>query len=206
MSRAEILRQLLLAWCAMLLLAGCATPRLSREPLSALAQEELLRNLPGFRFDGRAAVPQIGSPKLSWRQSGEESQLRLGSPLVGAGNLTLVYSPATLRVASSRGDEFEGADAARFLNEQLGFMPPFEALRYWVLGLAAPGESPSGRLTDSTGRITEMMQLGWRVRYDRWTGIATPDGEVRLPARMSATRADLRLTVVVDSWKLQLVD
>ncbi len=199
------MQRLLPALCAVALVAGCATTPVSHETLAAPAQEELLRALPGFRFDGRAAVPRLGSATLSWRQRAADSRLRLGNPL-GPGSMTLAYTPATLRVTSSRGDEFEGAAAEQFLSDQLGFVPPFEALRYWVLGLAAPGEPPVGQVTDTTGRITEMTQLDWRIRYDRWTGMATPAGEVRLPLRMTATRADLRLTVVVDRWKLQAAD
>ena len=70
----------------------------------------------------------------------------------------------------------------------------------------APGESPVGQVMDTAGRISEMTQLDWRIRYDRWTGMATPAGEVRLPLRMIATRDELRLTVVVDQWKLRAAD
>jgi outer membrane lipoprotein LolB len=206
---AEIMRRLLTACCGALLLAGCATPRVSHEPLAAPEQEALLRNLTGFQFEGRVGVRAAGeSPPaatLSWRQRGAESQLRLGGPL-GAGSQMLVYSQASLRVTTSQGEVFEGAEAVQNLSSQLGFMPPFEALRHWVLGLAAPGEPPAAQMTDATGRIIEMTQLDWHIRYDRWTRMATRAGEVRLPQRLIATRADLRLTVVVDRWKLPAVD
>ena len=54
--RADTVRRLACRCCGALLLAGCATTRLSHEPLAAAAQEALLQELPGFRLDGRAAV------------------------------------------------------------------------------------------------------------------------------------------------------
>lgn len=193
------------ACCGALLLAGCATPRLSHVPLTALEQEALLRDLSGFRLQGRAGV-QAGADgfnaSLSWRQQASESQLQLGGPL-GAGSLILVYSPEVLRVTTSHGEKLEGAEAEQVLSEQLGFVPPFAALRFWVLGLVAPGEAPVAQVTDDMGRIAEMTQQGWRIHYDRWIQMATRVGEVRLPQRLTATHADLKLRLVTDRWQLQ---
>jgi outer membrane lipoprotein LolB len=202
--RAEVMGRLFAAACC-LLLAGCATTRVSHAPLTAAAQEALLRDLPGFRLEGRVGV-RVGEEafkaSVSWRQIAAESRLRLSSPL-GVGGMTLVYGPQTLHVTTSRGEELEGAEAEQALSAQLGFVPPFAALRYWMLGLAAPGEAPAGQATDIDGRTVDMTQLHWRIRYDRWTDVATPAGMVRLPQHLIATRADLSLTLVVDRWKPQ---
>lgn len=197
------------AACAVLLLAGCATTPLSREPLSASAQEALLRDLPGFRFEGRAGA-RVGEegfnvPSLSWRQQAAETRLQLSGPLA-VGGVTLQYSPGTLQVTNGRGEEFSGDEAAAILGAQLGFVPPFEALRYWVLGLAAPGESPTHQQTNAHGRNAEFTQRGWHIRYERWTAIATRAGEVQVPQRLTATRDDLRLRLVVDRWNLRASD
>jgi outer membrane lipoprotein LolB len=203
--RADPVRRLAAACCGTLLLAGCASTRLSHEPLAAPAQQALLQGLAGFRLDGRAFV-QAGeegfNASLTWRQHDTESQVRLSGPL-GAGSTKLVYSPDDLHVTTSRGEVLENGRAEQVLREQLGFVPPFASLRYWVLGLAAPGESTAEQSTDEAGRITAMTQQGWQIRYNKWTEIATRDGAIRMPRLLTATREDLKLRVVVDRWKLQ---
>lgn len=199
------MRRLWPAFCGALLLAGCATTRPAPELLPASAQEALLRDLPGFELQGRVAAragDQGSTPSLSWVQQADESLLRLSGPF-GSGGLTVQYSPGSLRVASSRGDEYEGDDAAAILSAQLGLVPPFEALRYWVLGLPAPGEAPTDRKVNAVGRLADLTQLGWHIRYERWTALATDTGAVQVPELLTATRADLRLKLVVDRWKLQ---
>ncbi len=167
-----------------------------------------MQDLPGYQFDGRAAV-RVGedgsTPSLSWRQQAAESRLRLTSP-IGTGGLILRYSPDSLRITSSRGEEYSGDEAAAILSDQLGFVPPFDALRYWVLGLVAPGEAPTDRQTNAAGRVAEMTQLGWHIRYERWTALATRTGEVQLPQLLTATHAEVRLKLVVNRWKLQAAD
>src|SRR5688572_4964859 len=129
---------------AALLLAGCAsTPQ--RPLLAPEAQESLLRELAGFSINGKATVKagekgEIAS--LAWKQRTQEASFKLSSTFLGAGSITVTWAPGTLRLASSRGESFEGAEAEQVLIEQIGFVPPFEALRYWALGLEAPGEAP----------------------------------------------------------------
>ncbi|HTQ36135.1 MAG TPA: lipoprotein insertase outer membrane protein LolB [Steroidobacteraceae bacterium] len=188
------------------LLAGCVTPPPVREPLAAPAQEQLLQHLAGFHLQGRAFAAagqqSFNVPSLSWTQRDDESELRLSAPL-GAGGLTVLSGANVLRVNTSRGEEFRDADAERMLSSDLGFVPPFAALRYWVLGLAAPGEPPQEMAVGEAGRIAAMTQQGWHLDYDRWVVVATSAGTVRLPQRLTATRADLRLKLFVDGWQLQ---
>ncbi len=206
--RAEAMRRALSAFCSVVLLAGCVTAPVSHEPLIAPAQEELLRGLGNFRLDGRASV-QAGdeafNPSLSWRQKGPESQLKLSGPL-GAGSMALSYSPQSLRVTTSRGEKLENAEAERALAAQLGFLRLSErcATGCWVLRhrvnrrqgrrVMQPGASPKSRSRDG------------RIQYDRWTDVATSAGVVKLPQRLTATRASLRLRLFVDRWKLQASD
>lgn len=203
--RTEIARRLLTACCAALLLAGCATTRVSHVPLSVPAQVELLQSLAGFQLKGRAGVragAEGFNATLSWRQHGAEAQLKLSGPL-GAGSMMLTYGPDALSVTTSKGEVLQDGEAERALSEQIGFVPPFAALRYWVLGLAAPGAPAEDQSTDAAGRIAQMTQLDWHIHYDSWSVIATRAGELRVPRKVTVTRPDLRLIVVVDRWQLQ---
>lgn len=202
------MRRTLAGACIALLLAGCATPRLSRQPLSVADQQALLMALPGFELEGRTggrAGDEGFNGQLSWRQQAADARIHVSGPL-GAGGLTLAFTPQSLRVTSSRGDEYAGDEARAVIATQLGFVPPFESLRYWVLGLAAPGEPVTEVELAADGQFTRFVQQGWLVSYDRRIGVPTQVGEVKLPKKLSATRADLRLQVVVESWKLRVAD
>ena len=196
------LRPAVLAGLA-LLLAACATPRAPRTLLPVAAQEQLLRELPRFSVDGRVSV-QAGDKaeiiSLDWEQRGDAVRARLSGPF-GAGALTVDWSPVTLRL--TRGDEVhEGAEAEAMLRHHIGLVPPFDAMRFWLLGLAAPGEAPTRSTPSSSGRIGELTQRQWQIRYDEWMGVAAKGGGVQLPRRMNINRDDLRLRVIVRRWSL----
>lgn len=199
------MRGSILLLCGLVWLAGCATTRVSREPLPLSAQQELLLALAGFQLEGQASVQAGGeavTPSVSWRQRGAESRFKFSGPL-GMGTLVLEYGPQTLHLTTSRGEDLAGVEAEETLSAQLGFMPPFDALRFWVLGLPAPGEPPAEQATDAAGRILGMTQQQWRIHYDRWTDVATRAGAVHLPKRLVATRGELRLVLFVRRWELE---
>jgi outer membrane lipoprotein LolB len=188
---------------AALLLVGCAsTPQ--RPLLAPEDQEALLRELDGFSINGKATVKagekgEVAS--LAWKQRTAEASFKLTGAF-GAGSITVTWAAGALRLASSRGESFEGAEAEQVLIEQIGFVPPFEALRYWALGLEAPGEAPSQRIPAESGRLGELVQQQWRIRYDRWKTVRADKVSVQLPGRLIVTRDDLRLTVLVNKWTL----
>jgi outer membrane lipoprotein LolB len=194
------------ALALIMLLAGCATTPPPRTLLSVDQQESLLQALPAFSMDGRAAarVGREGPPpfSVSWRQQGEETLMRFSGPF-GAGGLGVTWRPGLLRLTGSRGEQFEDAEAEAVLMRELGFVPPFEALRYWMLGLPAPGEAPAQQTAPAgEGRRGELVQQGWRISYDRWMNVGASAGGVQLPRRLTATRDDLWLRVTVEEWKL----
>lgn len=195
--------RLLLAGMLLTLLAGCASTRAPVPTLPADAQEALLRGLAGFSLNGRTVVKAGGdgfTGSLSWTQQQQQTELRITGP-IGVGGLSVTWRPDLLRI--TRGETYEGAAAGQVLLEQLGFMPPFEALPYWVLGLEAPGEAASGRTPPAeTGRLGGLVQQQWTIRYERWMTVTLRGAAVQLPKRVVVTRDDLQLTVFVDRWKL----
>lgn len=185
-----------------LVMAGCATtPRAPGTLLTAGQQQQALQALERFDLDGRVSISTTGDiASLGWRQRGPETSVRLAGPF-GAGALQVTWRPGHLRLAS-RGDVFENKEAEAILLREMGFLPPFEAMRYWVLGIEAPGEPPTARTDSPDGRIAELQQAGWQIRYDRWANVAAAAGGVQMARRMVIARDDLRLTVFVDKWKL----
>jgi outer membrane lipoprotein LolB len=189
---------------AALLTAGCVSSPSRRPLLTPQAQEALLREAAGFSLRGRTAVKagtESVTASLQWRQRSLESRVRLSGPL-GAGTMIVTWNPGTLRIATSRGQQFEGAEAEDLLLRELGYVPPFAALRYWVLGLEAPGEAATERSVAESGRVGEIVQQQWRIRYTEWRRVRAGVSSVQLPRKLIATRDDLRLSVVVDKWTL----
>jgi outer membrane lipoprotein LolB len=73
---------------------------------------------------------------------------------------------------------------------------PAGHLRFWMLGVAAPGEH-QWREANDQGIVT-LEQSGWRIDYQRYSD----EPGARVPVRMNATNGDARVRIVVDRWQL----
>ena len=144
-----------------------------------------------------------GQASLSWKQTGEESRIRLAGPF-GAGAYDLLWTPTLVSVADAGGEhalEYTGAGAAeRFLREQLGWSFPAGSVRYWILGLLDPA-APGDALFSDAGMLTTIRQHGWDIGIDRYVDV---DG-VQLPARLNMTAGEASLRIAINEWKLDTI-
>lgn len=187
------------------LLAGCATQSvvLPDHEESAAARQERLLSLTHWEARGRVAIKSAdtgGQGSLQWLQTGSAALIRLSGPF-GAGAYEINWMPGQITV-SSRGNEaaleYVGADAAeRFLAEQVGWSFPVTSVRYWLLGLADPA-APAAEQVDARGRIQELQQSGWVVRYEDYAQSAT----TWLPRKLVIEGKQLRVRFVIDTWLL----
>ena len=90
-----------------------------------------------------------------------------------------------------------GSDALRQLQDRLGFDPPLRQMRFWLLGVPAPGE-PFELQRDAQDRAKQMQQDGWTIEIDRYL----PAKGDLLPAHLTLTHDDVRVRIVVDQWNL----
>jgi outer membrane lipoprotein LolB len=170
---------------------------------SAAARQERLLGLGQWEARGRVAIKSAdtgGQGSLQWLQTGSAARIRLSGPF-GAGAYEINWMPGQLTV-SSRGAEaaleYVGPDAAeRFLAEQLGWSFPVTSIRYWLLGLADPAASAAEQ-SDARGRLVELRQSGWVVRYEDHV----QDAATWLPHKLVIEREDLRVRFVIDKWLL----
>ena len=108
-------------------------------------------------------------------------------------------------VADAAGAELEFADGtvhrASSIDElvrlQLGWEIPVDSLSWWVRGLVAPGEYGERKI-DNEGDLVELLQNGWHIEYGRYSAV---EG-IRLPARLTARKADWKVKLVVRHWVL----
>ena len=191
-----------------LALAGCRTlpPAATTGPGASAPwpeQRAALEKLDRYGLNGRVAVAANGqgfSASLRYAQIDSASQLSLDGPL-GIGGLRIEFEGDDLEVSTSRGEKLDGPEARAVLEQRLGFALPLEELRWWLLGIPAPGES-SLNADPATGEIRDFTQNGWRVSVNsREAGLG-----FSLPKRLTAERAGeagqaARLKLLVERWE-----
>jgi outer membrane lipoprotein LolB len=183
------------------MLAGCRTapPKTVLGPGADApwpAQRAALEQLDRYGLNGRVAVAANGqgfSASLRYAQLARGSQFSLDGPL-GIGGLRVELEGDDLEIATSRGQTLNGPEARAELERRLGFELPLGEMRWWLLGIPAPGESAVNAL--ATGEIRDFTQNGWRVSI---TSRVASLG-FSLPQRLTAERDGARLKLLVERW------
>jgi outer membrane lipoprotein LolB len=191
------------AVAALLLVAGCKTlPPAAPVGPGADApwpeQRAALAKLDRYGLNGRVAVAAQGqgfSASLRYQQHATRTNIALDGPL-GIGGLRVDVDGENLKIATSRGEKLDGQAARDELERRLGFALPLTELRWWLLGIPAPGEVSISQDAGS-GEIHDFVQNGWHVSINaRAAGLG-----FSLPQRMTAEREGARLKLFVDNWQ-----
>jgi outer membrane lipoprotein LolB len=196
-------RFLLGAVAALGLLAGCKTvpPAVVAGPGADAPwpeQRAALEKLDRYGLNGRVAVAANGqgfSAGLRYEQLPRGSNLALDGPL-GIGGIRVVLDGQDVEVATSRGQKLDGEAARAELERRLGFALPLAELRWWLLGIPAPGEASLNQ-DDGSGEIRGFTQSGWQVSIDT----RAPGLGFALPRRLTAEREGTRLKLLVERWQ-----
>ena len=185
------------------LLAGCRTapPMVVVGPGADAPwrlQRSALEKLDMYALTGRVAVAANGqgfSASLRYAQQPRHSDLALDGPL-GIGGLRVVLDGDSLSISTGRGEKLDGMAARTELERRLGFALPLTELRWWLLGIPAPGEAAVNENADS-GEIRDFMQNGWRVSI----AARAPALGFALPQRLTAEREGARMKLLVERWQ-----
>jgi outer membrane lipoprotein LolB len=193
----------LAAASALLLSAGCRTLPPSA-PVGPGAdapwpeQRAALQKIERYALNGRVAVAAQGqgfSASLRYQQQSRRSNLALDGPL-GIGGLRVDIDGDDIAIATSRGEKLDGQAARDELERRLGFQLPLTELRWWLLGIPAPGEASINQ-DEGSGEIHDFTQNGWRVSINsRAAGLG-----FALPQRLTAEREGARLKLFVENWQ-----
>ena len=176
-------------------LGGCAATPVALPPSVATGASAPI----DWTASGRLALAahgQGGSGSFTWRQTESATSLSLRGPL-GAGAMQVTSAGGVLSVSDSDGRKLDDAATRSLLRERLGADLPWTDLRYWMLGVPAPG-SQSSVVDAAQPPLRVIEQVGWRIAYDAFDARAG----VSLPTRFTATQADVRVRVIVDAWEL----
>ncbi len=179
------------------LLAGCAAAP-PRAPTISVPLEQLDR----WQAHGRIGVSGPaggGSGSFDWQQDQDAASVQIRGP-VGIGSVRLQVSgePNDPQIELQTGDgaTLESDAAWRELEARLGADLPAGNLRYWLLGLAAPGEHHWSE-PNAAGEVS-LEQQGWRIDYQRYSD----QFGAKLPTRLRASSGDARVRIVIDRWRL----
>lgn len=181
-----------------LALGACAsTPqRLQRDGGAAWQQHRAaVESITAFALQARAAGGGMGvKADLSWRQHADgRFDIRLSGPL-GAGAFAISGTPRAVEIRSKDGVETT-PDPQAWLLARAGWSFPVQGLRWWTLGLPAPGAAARMRF-DAQGRLAELQQDGWTLHYLEYQDA----GPFSLPRRFAAENAEISLKLVIDRW------
>ncbi|MGQ0529147.1 MAG: lipoprotein insertase outer membrane protein LolB [Panacagrimonas sp.] len=155
-----------------------------------------LHHLDQFVLQGRIASGALGfKADLRWKQMrGGRFELRLAGPF-GAGAAELSGDARKVQVRTGDDAPVVTAHPEAWLEEALGVRLPVSGLRWWVMGLPAPGHDKKVVL-DSEGRALRIVQNGWELDYPEYRR----SGDLDLPRRIEARNGDTRVLVLADSW------
>lgn len=187
---------------ALLTLAGCAgrtAPTDSLEHGTWSAQRTAVENLERWRLAGRVGIRAPGdatTANLDWLQRPNYYRLLLSGPF-GAGTSILEGRNDHVSLTTNQG-RFEADSPEALMEEQLGWALPVSALDHWVRGLPAP-ERQHDISHDDQGFPDLLRQDGWEIDYRDWTQSA----ELWLPRRLVLAYDEIRVTLVINEWRLE---
>jgi len=169
-----------------LLLAACATPLFTLPEQGA-----------EFELAGRIAVnyrDDAGTGNIAWRHGAASDELLLTTPF-GQGIARIARAGSEITLTTQDGREFRATDAEALTEQVLGFRVPLLGLADWVRGRAAarPAPEPTRERRDERGRLAELEQAGWRIRYLDYTDA--------LPSRLALSFPGLELRLAISEWK-----
>ena len=147
---------------------------------------------------GVSGVEGGGSGSFTWQQDDDRADINIRGP-AGIGSLRLKVQGSeedpALTLQTGDGATLESQAAWDELETRLGATVPAGHLRFWMLGLAAPGEHEWQSTAEGQ---KSLLQDGWRIVYQQYSNAFG----ALVPVRMNASSGSTRVRIVVDRWQL----
>jgi len=176
-----------------LICAGCASVSPRREEPA------------DFQLRGKLGVVEGNdsfSARFLWRQYGPRFSIDLWGPL-GQGRVSLIGDGRRIAVLDGKGDVLTQGDHADVMRAQLGWTLPLAVLPDWVLGGPGVGAASMRPQYDSAGHLVAFEQFDWAVAYAQYREVADADGVRWLPGRITASKGDYRVRMVISDWQFE---
>lgn len=176
---------------------GAAIPRAWQE------RRELLQGLDAWRMEGRLAI-RTGrggyNGTASWEQADQHLDFRFRGPF-GFGGFRIHGDEGRLHIKATGREDMILNDPERDMQAQFGWSLPVYSMRHWMVGVPDP-DAPAEETLDGQGRLTDLQQKGWQLRYD---GYQTEAG-LQLPRKIVMEHGPVTIRVVADRWQVEAPD
>ncbi len=188
----------------LLLLAGCASVRESRERGAWLEERERwMAAHPVWSVSGRLGLSdgeRGGSLAFEWAADGERHRVHLRT-LAGGQQWRLEFGPDGALLVGSDLEERRGADADRLVREATGWPIPVRWMARWLVGLPAPERAALRYAEDGT--LAALTVGDWSLDFQR---LSVPPGyTVLMPARIEARHPPYRIRAALSGWSFDRV-
>lgn len=186
-----------------LLLNSCATPRTKIEdPLISNIEkhQRQLRLLKHWTLEGKLGYQnqrEGGSALIHWQQDHQDFALRLSGPF-GFKTTRIIGDNRHAELQQSGLTHYTATSASELTNYLFGWTWPVDELLYWIKGIPAPDATVISQLFDDKGRLSELSQSGWHLRFSNYQQA----GNHVLPGRISGNSGELRFTLVIKNWQI----
>jgi outer membrane lipoprotein LolB len=163
-------------------------------------REQQIRTIDRWLLSGRFSAKsdnEAWNGALTWQQTRDDYAIRISGPL-NQGSAELTGNDRYARLSVSAKETWEDQDAESILRKHLGFALPVKELRYWILGVPAPGPVSRFEL-DADGTVLQFRQNGWIVKFKNYVIVE----QVQLPGKLFIEQKEFEFRLVLDQWQLK---
>lgn len=189
--------------------AGCAgappAPTMGDDTRLWALHRARVEAVSSWRVEGKVSIrhaDRLWHAGLNWLHGADGDSLDLLGP-GGRAVMRLKSRPGGARAVDNTGRTYRAATFEALAAEVLGVEVPVSSLRHWVAGLPAPGARVESLRLNGDGRLDELEQGGWRVRYLRYHPVETASlSPLVLPSLLVLSRGEVKVTVAANRWRL----
>lgn len=153
-----------------------------------------------------------GSATVIWDRALSTHNVEIFGPF-GGGRIRIAEDPFGATLTDNKKNVTIGETAYKLLYKEVGWPVPFDAMKYWVIGLPIPDVWAKWELNDQ-GYLGWLSQAGWEVTFEDYRdrgGVPMPrkiqlkalDGTVNLKFPDGKVSNTLNVKLVVQRLKLE---
>lgn len=196
-----MIRALLISLLGLSLLACSTSPQrpVASDPEEAWQdRHHSLSTLQQWQLTGRLGIQTENegwNATLNWKQQQKQYTIMLVAPL-GQGTIQLRGDEQRVTLNTGEEEELFATKPEILLYREFGWRVPVSSLRYWVLGLPAPGAAK--RELDGYGRLSRLYQNGWEIQFLNYES----QGDIELPSKIFINNHRAKVRLVINQWQL----
>lgn len=164
-------------------------------------RQQTLAKINDWHLHGRVAIingDESWNLSMSWQRHDDKYILDLSGPL-GIGHSQLTGTKDGVVLVDSDKNYFYAESPDKLLSDTTGLRMPVKDLFYWMRGLPNPNLNSEQQKLDAFGRLAQLQQGGWRVRFKRYSQI----DQHELPQKIFIDGFNVKVKIFVDEWNLK---